>query len=526
MDELVVPDLSLHPVTVLHRHEGGFGEVLIVESETGDRWALKRLKSQVKSGTSGLKDEVEHLAALPYHAHVIRIQHVVQINGVLHVVLPFYPGTLRILVNASAPLSSEQACQIGGEVASGLAHVHEHGVLHLDLKPSNILFDEDRNSVLADFGLARLFEPPTLKDEEEALVTASAGTVPYMSPEHFTQGKVGAPSDLFALGIILFECLTGRHPFLAETQRATAENILRAKPRFSWSERWRLPKHLRELISSILSQRPDKRPSADSVASALGERGDDNATESDEESVAELVNRAGSLIGVAEYRKAEPLLDDALNRAPWSVHARVTLAQLYHQRGESEEAAAATEEALEFIDRGAAPVSSLPMLLVNLSSYYLTIDPRTALRYARRAANMDSSDWQAFGNMAEACRLLGDDHLDDGIAAARRGLELNPDDLKLRNTYGWLLLKRGNFESDFDELSRIVTETMNEAGEWHVNTRLLFIHTLIATGQLNEARKWLEPMRDTSEIAGLVEQTAQKIEQRARELREVDSEPS
>lgn len=523
MDELVVPDLSLRPVEVLHRHAGGFGEVLIVESNEGDRWALKRLKPQLRTRASDLKAEVERLASLPYHPHVIRIQHVTRIDGDLHIVLPFYPGTLRMLVNAAAPLPSERVERLGHELASALAHVHENGVLHLDLKPSNVLFDEEEHPVLADFGLAALFEAPTLEDGGEALVTAAAGTVPYMSPEHFTKGKVGSPSDVFALGIILFECLTGRHPFLAETQRATAENIVQAQPKFSWSERWHLPKHLRELVSSMLSKSPDDRPRATSLASALGGRPSDGPADPNRKGVVELVNRASSLVGVGDFQQAETLLSEALERAPWSVHARATLAQLYHAQRRPKEAAAVIEEVLELIDRGVATTSGLQMLLVNLSNYYLTIDPNTARKYASRAADMDPSDWQAFGNLAEACRLLGSDFLEDGIAAARRGLELNPDDLKLRNTYGWLLLERGDFERDFDELTRIITETMNEAGDWHVNTRLLYIHVLIATGQLEEARRWLEPMRGTSEIASIVEQTAQEIEQRARELRADES---
>src|SRR5689334_19145355 len=121
-------------------------------------------------------------------------------------------GSLGELIRRG-PLSIQEASRLLDHIASALDYAHRRGVIHRDLKPQNVLLDEDRNAFLTDFGIAKLL------DENTALTQSgtSIGTPAYMAPEQWQGLPVDARTDVYALAIILYEMLTGKLPFQADT---------------------------------------------------------------------------------------------------------------------------------------------------------------------------------------------------------------------------------------------------------------------------------------------------------------------
>lgn len=151
------------------------------------------------------------------HPHIVKIYdfNSFERNGqsISYMVMPYLPGgTLRDeltdLCERQHVMTDQRAFEITRDIASALSYAHKRGMVHRDVKPGNILFDENGSVVLTDFGIARLVEKSHLTQEGLAV-----GTPTYMSPEQATGEAVDARSDIYALGIVLYEMLTGRPPF-------------------------------------------------------------------------------------------------------------------------------------------------------------------------------------------------------------------------------------------------------------------------------------------------------------------------
>ncbi len=143
--------------------------------------------------------------------------------------------TLAELV-AAGPLEPAAVLKVARQVAEALADAHEHGIVHRDVKPGNVMVDERGQVKVLDFGLAR-FAPPAADDsatwsgEHGALAGAAlAGTLAYMSPEQVRGGSLDGRSDVFSLGVVLYELLSGARPFRGENAIALIDAILHATP--------------------------------------------------------------------------------------------------------------------------------------------------------------------------------------------------------------------------------------------------------------------------------------------------------
>ncbi|WP_230202829.1 WD40 repeat domain-containing serine/threonine protein kinase [Parafrankia discariae] len=184
---------------------GGYGLVLMAtHREMGSPSAIK--------GMPGTTAEARLLAGLD-HPHVVRVydsfKYSVQHSGgpgdLYLIVMEYLPGgTLQTRRNS---LSPEQSCAVGLAAAAGLEHAHERGLLHRDVKPANILFAEDGTLKVCDFGLAKLFEGSPVRTSNVV------GTEPYMAPEQFTRDGLTRATDVYALGVVLYQLLTRRLPF-------------------------------------------------------------------------------------------------------------------------------------------------------------------------------------------------------------------------------------------------------------------------------------------------------------------------
>jgi serine/threonine protein kinase len=186
---------------------GAMAEVwLATDTQLGRLVALKRLRAE--ADPQRFEREAHAVASLS-HPNIARLFDYGSEDGRPYMVFEHLPGgTLEDRLAPGEPLDDSDTQAIATEVAAGLAHAHEHGLVHRDLKPTNILFDEEGRAKITDFGIARMSGADTLT-EAGTLV----GTAAYMSPEQASGGAVTPASDVYSFGVILFRMLTGRLPF-------------------------------------------------------------------------------------------------------------------------------------------------------------------------------------------------------------------------------------------------------------------------------------------------------------------------
>lgn len=201
--------------------------------------------------------EAQSLAQIEHHA-VVPIYDIGQHEGLPYIAMRIMSGgTLADRIKAQ-PLSIADCVRFLTPIAHALDKMHRMGIVHRDLKPSNILFDEDAFAYLSDFGLVKLLEP---SDSRAALSSTgqSLGTPAYMSPEQVEGVPLDGRSDIYALGIVLFEALTQRLPFHSETQMGYGIKHLQGKIPSILKFNSTLPSETEAILIRALAKRPEAR---------------------------------------------------------------------------------------------------------------------------------------------------------------------------------------------------------------------------------------------------------------------------
>lgn len=179
-------------------------------------------------------------------------------------------GTLEDLFRTEGPLSPERVAAIGISICEALSYAHRHGIVHRDVKPANVLIANDGSLKVADFGIAKA----AFAKKDITTTGSILGTVTYLSPE---QGRGEEPdhrSDLYGLGVVLYELAVGRPPFAGETQIATAMMHVKEPPPSLRSIRAGVPRSLETVIMRALAKDPSERfESADDMRRALASQG-------------------------------------------------------------------------------------------------------------------------------------------------------------------------------------------------------------------------------------------------------------
>ena len=201
--------------------KGGMATVYKAYQPSVDRYvAVKVLPSQLaesKEFAARFQQEARIIAKLE-HPHILPVFDYGESNGVAYFVMRYLEaGTLKDRMEAGRPLPTQEIDRLFTQLADALSYAHGHGVIHRDLKPANALIDSQGNVFLTDFGIAKLLESasPRLTQTD-----AIMGTPAYISPEQAQGQPVDQRSDIYSLGIILYEMVTGSVPFVAETPLA------------------------------------------------------------------------------------------------------------------------------------------------------------------------------------------------------------------------------------------------------------------------------------------------------------------
>ena len=223
-----------HHLVLERLGEGGMGAVYKARDlRLGRVVALKVISSDRILATDRKRfvREAQTASALN-HPNIVTIYAIDADAGVDYIAMEYVPrGTLADLM-ASGALPTRRALALAVQVTDALAAAHAAHVVHRDLKPSNIMLADDDRVKVVDFGLAKLADATAAAETVEAITASHAivGTVPYMSPEQAEGRPVDARSDLFSLGTILYEMLSGRRPFAGDTVAGTLAAILRDAP--------------------------------------------------------------------------------------------------------------------------------------------------------------------------------------------------------------------------------------------------------------------------------------------------------
>jgi serine/threonine-protein kinase len=230
--------------------------------------AIKRLRSQYAADPTfraRFEREARAAAALS-HPNIIDIYDVGEEDGLPYIVMELVRGqSLRDIIATEAPFHPDDVAQLLQQIGTALDFAHAKGYVHRDVKPGNILIDEHGRARVADFGIARSLADGELTDDASGF-----GTAGYLAPEQ-AEGLMATPaSDVYALGVVAFEMLTGERPFTAETPVGVALRHVKDRPPAPSQKRPDLPRSVDGVVLRALDKDPTRRwPSAGAFAEAM-----------------------------------------------------------------------------------------------------------------------------------------------------------------------------------------------------------------------------------------------------------------
>ncbi|QDT54912.1 Serine/threonine-protein kinase PrkC [Caulifigura coniformis] len=249
---------------------GGMGVVLKGFDARLNRFvAIKLLAPHLAASASARRRFAREAkaAAAVVHENVVAIHGVSEFQGLPYLVMPYVKGeSLQKRLDRSGPLGVSEVLRIGRQIAAGLAAAHAQGLIHRDVKPANILLEENVDRLqLTDFGLAR-----TVDDASETRTGIIAGTPQYMSPEQARGDALDTRSDLFSVGSVMYTMCAGRPPFRAETPYGILRRITDDTPRPLTEVNPDTPGWLEAIVGKLHSKEPaDRFVSCEELAETL-----------------------------------------------------------------------------------------------------------------------------------------------------------------------------------------------------------------------------------------------------------------
>src|ERR671913_674922 len=242
---------------------GGMADVYLAHDEVLDRpVALKLLKDHLAQNhefVERFRHEARSAASLS-HPHVVPVFAWGETrDATCYIVMEYLPGgTLKHRITSEGALPARTAAAVALQIAKALRAAHEHGIIHRDIKPHNILITDSGHVKVADFGIARAAQTTTISDHGDIL-----GTAHYISPEQAMGEPVGPASDLYSLGVVLYEMLTGELPFDAETPLGIAMKHVNGHLRQPKELNPAVPDGINAITLRLLAKNPEGRYSSD-----------------------------------------------------------------------------------------------------------------------------------------------------------------------------------------------------------------------------------------------------------------------
>ncbi len=250
---------------------GGMSRVFLGRDEVlGRPVAVKIVEPDPEDPEVGLRFQREgRSAARLSHPNVVRVYDAGEdeLDGkrVSYIVMEYVPcGDLKDMMDRNGPLPETMLSRVGADVAAGLAHAHERGIVHRDVKPRNVLIDDRGSPKLADFGIARALDGTTSHNRADSYL----GTAAYSSPEQLRGERVTAKSDVYSLGATLYHAAVGRQPFSGNSIEVANQHIHRM-PDPPREEGAKMGEETEALILDCLAKDPSRRPDAAHVRDGL-----------------------------------------------------------------------------------------------------------------------------------------------------------------------------------------------------------------------------------------------------------------
>ena len=248
--------------------QGGMGHVYLAEDTRLGRKAAVKLLAPEFSRDETIKERFKREAlavAALNHPNIVTIYEFGNFQNNPYIIMEFVDGESLRDRQRRKKVSLEEVVSIARQICEGLAKSHKTGIIHRDLKPENILFDQDGQVKILDFGLAKFRNHENITQKSTRL-----GTINYMSPEQLQGKEVDAQSDIFSLGIILYELFTGSMPFKGDYEASIIYSILHEQPKPVTEFNLDLPESVQNLLNKALAkEKKDRYLTVDELAQEL-----------------------------------------------------------------------------------------------------------------------------------------------------------------------------------------------------------------------------------------------------------------
>ncbi len=428
---------------------GGFGEVYLVSDEAhGDVMALKLFSSDDDRARAMFRQEAETWVGLGAHPNLVRAHLVDEKHGRLFIGMEYVApngqgvNSLDGLLQRGR-LDLAQTLRLAIQICHGLEHAYAHGVrAHRDLKPQNILLGDELRPKVADFGLA-------LAGSSDG---GPGGTPTHMPPEQWRGGTVDERADVYALGVILYQMLTGELPFLPRTndrQRLLAELA-------AMHERAPIPKtgsKLDPIVSRCLQKAPEQRfPSVRALRGELhalykAETGQILPPPDPQKlAIEEVFNKAVSLESIGKLEDAIKVLEDVIRREPTYQLAFIALGRILGDLGRLKEAEERLAQAVRLNPHESTAWTTVGNVKMKRGEVQL------ALSAYDRAIELQPGSGIAHRNRGAALFKIG--RVEEAIAAIEHGLKLDPSSSAGWTNFGFSLHQLGRYREAIAPLRR------------------------------------------------------------------------